>query len=77
MKIRRALVLAAALLLTAPLRSGGVVAVLSADSGPYQEALEGLKSVLGAVPSATLPALPDLAGAKVVVTFGSDAALRK
>jgi len=65
-----------ALLLAAPLRSGGVVAVLSADSGPYQEALDGLKSALGPVPSATLPALPDLAGAKVVVTFGSDAALR-
>lgn len=66
----------AALLCTAPLRSGGVVAVLSADSGPYQEALDGLKSALGAVPSAILPALPPMAGVKVVVTFGSDAALK-
>jgi hypothetical protein len=66
----------AALLCTAPLRSGGVVAVLSADSGPYQEALDGLKSVLGAVPSATLPSLPAMDGVKVVVTFGSDAALK-
>ena len=70
-------ILAAALLCTAPLRSGGVVAVLSADSGPYQEALEGLKSVLGTVPSTVLPRLPAMDGVKVVVTFGSDAALKK
>jgi len=63
--------------LTAQLPAGGVVAVLSGASGPYQEALEGLKAVLGDVPSAVLPALPDLAGAKVVVTFGSEAALRE
>ena len=70
-------ILAAVLLGAAPLRSGGVVAVLSADSGPYQEALEGLKGVLGTVPSAVLPQLPPLDGARVVVTFGSDAALKK
>jgi len=70
------ILIASLLLLTAPLRAGGVVAVLSADSGPYQEALEGLKTVLGPVPSAVLPALPDMAGARVVVTFGSDAALK-
>jgi hypothetical protein len=77
MKTQKAWILAAALLLTVPLRSSGVVAVLSADSGPYQEALDGLKAVLGSVPSATLPALPDMAGVKVIVTFGSDAALKE
>jgi ABC-type uncharacterized transport system substrate-binding protein len=70
-------ILALVALSTAPLRSGGVVAVLSADSGPYQEALEGLKTVLGDVPSATLPQLPAMGGVKVVVTFGSEAALKK
>ena len=60
----------------APLLASDVVAVLSGASGPYQEALAGLQGVLGPVPNATLPALPDLAGAKVVVTFGSEAALK-
>jgi hypothetical protein len=53
-----------------------VVAVLSGNSGPYKEALEGLKAVVGDVSAVTLPEEPDLNGAKVVVTFGSEAALR-
>ena len=61
---------------TAQLPAAAVVAVLSGSSGPYQEALAGLKAVMGDVPSAVLPALPDLGGAKVVVTFGSEAALK-
>lgn len=54
-----------------------VVAVLSGDAPPYKEALEGLKAIVGTVESATLPALPDLKSAKVIVTFGSEAALKK
>jgi hypothetical protein len=73
----RALFCSGALLLFAGgARGADVAAVLSGDSGPYLEALEGLKAVVGPVDSATLPAVPNLAGAKVIVTFGSEAALR-
>lgn len=58
------------------LPAAGVVAVLSGDSAPYKEALEGLKSVVPDLGSAVLPALPDLKGAQVVVTFGGEAALK-
>ena len=76
MRIHTGLALATALLLLpAAAPSAGVVAVLSNGSPNCQEGLEGLKAALGDVPSATLPALPDLSGAKVVVTFGSEAAL--
>ena len=54
-----------------------VVAVLSGEAAPYKEALAGLKAAVGEVDSATLPALPNLTGAKVVVTFGGEAALKK
>lgn len=57
--------------------AAGVVAVLSGDAAPYKEALAGLKSVFGDVEAATLPALPNLGGAKVIVTFGDEAALKK
>lgn len=63
-------------MLAVPLAAADVVAVLSGDSAPYKDALEGLKSVVGSVEAATLPALPDLGGAKVVVTFGGEAALK-
>ncbi len=67
-----------ALGLAAPaLPAADVVAVLSGDSAPYKEALEGLKAVVGDVEAATLPALPKLDGAKVVVSFGGEAALKK
>ena len=68
---------AAALLLAGSAGATDVVAVLSGDSAPYPEALEGLKAVVGPVDSATLPSLPaSLSGARVIVTFGSEAALR-
>ena len=76
MKMKGLFGLAAGLLLAGSLQSAAVVAVLSGASGPYKEALEGLKAALGEIPSATLPALPDMAGGKVVVTFGSEAALK-
>jgi hypothetical protein len=53
-----------------------VAAVLSGDSAPYKAALEGLIAEVGAVDAATLPALPDLKSAKVVVTFGGEAAIK-
>jgi hypothetical protein len=59
------------------LRAADVVAVLSGDSGPYKEALDGLKAEIPDVEAATLPALPKLDGAKVVVSFGGEAALKK
>lgn len=71
----RTLLLGAAIA-AAPLRASTVVAVLSGDSAPYKEALEGLKAVVADVDSAILPALPNLGGAKVVVTFGGEAALK-
>lgn len=57
-------------------RGTEVVAVLSGSTGPYTEALAGLESVVGPVDSAILPKLPHLVGAKVIVTFGSEAALK-
>jgi ABC-type uncharacterized transport system substrate-binding protein len=72
---RLALILAWGLA-SASAHAASVVAVLSGDAAPYKEALAGLKAVVGDVDSATLPALPNLAGAKVVVTFGGEAALR-
>lgn len=71
----KALVLA--VLATGTAKAADVVAVLSGDSGPYKEALEGLKAVVGTVEAVTLPNAPKLDGAKVVVTFGSEAALKK
>lgn len=62
----------------ASLPAAPVAVLLSGDSGPYKEALDGLKAVVGQDLSvATLPAMPDLGGAKVVVTFGGEAALKK
>jgi ABC-type uncharacterized transport system substrate-binding protein len=63
-------------LAVASAQASGVVAVLSGDAAPYKEALEGLKAVVGEVDAATLPQLPSMAGAKVVVTFGGEAALK-
>lgn len=77
MKKRYWAVLPVFLAMAGTLSAADVVAVLSGDSGPYKEALEGLKAVVGEVDAATLPAQPDLAHAKVIVTFGSEAALRK
>jgi ABC-type uncharacterized transport system substrate-binding protein len=72
----RALGLAALLFSCTQLPAGSIVAVLSGNQVPYQEALEGLKTALGGtVDSAVLPDKPDLHQAKVVVTFGTQAAL--
>lgn len=59
--------------------AGRVVAVLSSETGPYQEALAGLKQELGeVVPTFFLskgePRIPR--AARVVVAFGSKAALK-
>jgi ABC-type uncharacterized transport system substrate-binding protein len=64
-------------LLSAHAQATAIVAVLSGDSAPYKDALAGLKSVVGEVDSSILPALPGMEGAKVVVTFGGEAALKK
>jgi putative tryptophan/tyrosine transport system substrate-binding protein len=64
-------------LAAASAQAGGIVAVLSSDTAPYKEALEGLKAAAGPVDSAVLPALPDVSGASVIVTFGGEAALKK
>lgn len=77
MKMRIWLLSLACAATAASLGAAQVAAVLSGDTGPYKEALEGLKSVVGEVDAAILPAMPDVAGAKVIVTFGSEAALKK
>lgn len=77
MKNKGVLAALALLGLAAGLAAADVAAVLSGDTGPYKEALEGLKAVVGEVDAATLPALPNVAGAKVVVTFGGEAAQKK
>jgi hypothetical protein len=70
----------AAVCLSAPGASAqSIVAVFSGETGPYQQALTGLKQELGNdIPAFYLsqgePSIP--ASARVVVTFGSKAALR-
>jgi len=76
MKKRSWFLFGAALLLAGAARGAEVVAVLSDDSGPCTEALAGLKAVVKGVDAATLPNLPHLTGARVIVTFGSEAARR-
>ena len=72
----RALSLGFLLFCCAGLPASSIVAVLSGNQVPYQEALEGLKATVGGqVDSAVLPDKPDLSQAKVVVTFGTQAAM--
>ena len=75
--MKRLALIAAWGLAAASAHAGGIVAVLSGDTAPYKQALEGLKAIAGPVDSAVLPALPNLAGASVIVTFGGEAALKK
>jgi hypothetical protein len=75
--MKRLALIAAWVLATSSAQAGGIVAVLSGDAAPYREALEGLKAAVGPVDSAVLPALPGVAGASVIVTFGGEAALKK
>jgi hypothetical protein len=75
-KLLRTVGFALGLAATGALGAAEVVAVLSADSAPYKAALAGLQAKLGAVDSAVLPALPDLKDAKVIVSFGGEAALK-
>jgi hypothetical protein len=74
--MKRLALIAAWGLAAASAHAGGIVAVLSGDTAPYKDALEGLKAVAGPVDSAVLPNLPNVAGASVIVTFGGEAALK-
>lgn len=74
-----AVLAAAAALRAAPARAQEVVAVLSADAGPYRAAFEDFQKSLGrSVPVVRLPAGPMDAAprARVVVAFGGEAALQ-
>lgn len=64
-------------LASASAHAASVVAVLSGDAAPYKEALAGLKSAFPDAEAATLPEMPNMGGAKVIVTFGGEAALKK
>lgn len=70
----RALLLAA--LLAGP-ASAETAAVLSSESKPYREALEGLREALGPDSPPTLSAIDEDAAADTVVAFGAKAALAR
>lgn len=70
----RALLLAA--LLAAP-ASAETSAVLSSESKPYREALEGMREALGPDAPPTLSAIDEDATADTVVAFGAKAALAR
>jgi hypothetical protein len=76
MHFRKFAVLFLALIAGGGLHGAEIAAVLSGNTGPYTEALAGLQAVVGPVDSAILPKLPRFSGVKVIVTFGSEAALR-
>ena len=78
--MRAAVAILAAAALAAPSGAQSIQAVLSADTKPYQEAWEGFREELGDAAAMSVVGAPDaeaaVESARVVVAFGSKAALR-